>query len=37
VQRFCTLLQSEEARTGLTRLGFQVPAEMGTVISKSDE
>ena len=32
MQAFLALLQSEMARTGLTRLGFQIPAESGTVV-----
>ncbi|MBI3326654.1 MAG: molybdopterin biosynthesis protein [Nitrospinae bacterium] len=32
VQQFCALLRSETAHAGLTRLGFQVPSDMGTVI-----
>jgi len=32
VQRFLALLRSDTARAGLTRIGFQVPPDIGTVI-----
>jgi len=32
MQEFLALLRSDTARTGLTRLGFQIPADSGTVI-----
>ncbi len=32
IQRFLALLRSDTARAGLTRLGFQVPPDIGTVI-----
>jgi putative molybdopterin biosynthesis protein len=32
IQRFLDLLRSDVAREGLARLGFQIPAEIGTVL-----
>jgi putative molybdopterin biosynthesis protein len=32
IQRFLELLHSDPARAGLTRIGFQIPADIGTVI-----
>ena len=32
IQRFLALLRSDTARDGLTRIGFQVPPDMGTVL-----
>jgi putative molybdopterin biosynthesis protein len=32
IQRFLALLRRDTARTGLTRIGFQVPPDIGTVI-----
>jgi putative molybdopterin biosynthesis protein len=31
IQRFLELLRSDTARAGLTRVGFQVPPDIGTV------
>ena len=33
IQRFLELLRSDTARAGLTRIGFQVPPDIGTVYS----
>ena len=32
VQRFLELLRSDAARAGLTRIGFQIPPDLGTII-----
>jgi molybdate-binding protein len=32
IQRFLELLCRDSARTGLTRLGFQVPPDIGTIL-----